>query len=196
MIIRTLGNTMWSIADIVGAIGTGVNIFNLHFTSNGNEYTQMRFVDEADSGRLYYGDTLVNTYPQTNWTDPKYQQVSVAGGFDATNSMLITWFQQYAKNTTPSSTAADIVGALASVAGAIRDSGSDIPDPSGAEVGDVLTKGENGLEWAGAPSGLPAIGENDAGKVLTVNSTHTAAEWADAGDFFKVKVVAQLNSSL
>lgn len=73
MILRTLDGTSWSIADVIGAIGTGTNIFNIHFTSNDQEYTSIRFEDGPGFGRVYYGDTLVNARPGTDWVDAKYQ---------------------------------------------------------------------------------------------------------------------------
>lgn len=90
---RTLDNTSWSIADIIGPIGIGVHNFSINFTSNDTEYTSIRFVGDADSGSMYYDDTAVATYPLTTWTDVAYQTVTIAGGIDATNPTLLAWFQ-------------------------------------------------------------------------------------------------------
>lgn len=120
---RTLDNTSWSIADIIGPIGIGVHNFSINFTSNDTEYTSIRFVGDADSGSMYYDDTAVATYPLTTWADAAYQTVAIAGGVDATNPTLLAWFQQYAKNMTPSGGDSDIAGALNAIAAAISGGG-------------------------------------------------------------------------
>lgn len=58
---------------------------------------------------------------------------------------------------------------------------SDIPDPSTANVGEVLTKGEDGLEWAYPENELPVIQAEDAGKVVKVNEAGTRIEYGEAG---------------
>ena len=151
--LRTLDDTAWSIADVTGPIGTGTHIFEINFTANDQEYNSIRFVDGVDSGKIYFGATLVNEYPQGGWVNTAYQNVKIAGGVDATNPSLLSWFRQNAKNLTPSNDDASITQALQNIAEAISSGGGELPDPSEASVGDVLTKGEDGLEWATPSSG-------------------------------------------
>lgn len=155
MFLHTLDDTSWSIADIIGPIGTGTHNFFINFTANETEYASIHFVGDANSGHVYYDDTLVASYPLTVWEDAAYQQVAIAGGIDATNPTLLAWFKQYAKNATPSGGDTDIVSALNDIAAAIS--------------------------GGGGGSDLPAIESGDAGKVLTVNEGETGTEWATPG---------------
>lgn len=72
MFLHTLDNTSWSIADIIGPIGTGMHNFSINFTSDDTDYTAIRFVGDANSGSVYYDDTLVATYPNTTWEEAAY----------------------------------------------------------------------------------------------------------------------------
>ena len=121
--LRTLDDTAWSIADVTGPIGTGTHIFEINFTANDQEYNSIRFVDGVDSGKIYFGATLVNEYPQGGWVDAAYQNVKIAGGVDATNPSLLSWFRQNAKNLTPSNDDASITKALQDIAEAISGGG-------------------------------------------------------------------------
>lgn len=59
--------------------------------------------------------------------------------------------------------------------------GLDIPTPTDADEGKVLTaKGLGEVEWKNVNGDLPAIGESDEGKVLTVDEGE--AIWASGGD--------------
>lgn len=98
--IINLSNTRWSIIDNPGNMGTGINVFRVNFVSNDVSYTSMRFEDEGDQGKLYYGDTLIVNYPAGAWTNEAYQKLSIEGGTDATNPMLVSWLSKYAKNDT------------------------------------------------------------------------------------------------
>ena len=166
MFLHTLDDTSWSIADIIGPIGTGTHNFFINFTANETEYASIRFVGDAISGHVYYDDTLVASYPLTVWEDTAYQQVAIAGGIDATNPTLLAWFKQYAKNATPSGGDTDIVGALNDIAAAISGGGggSDLPAIESGDAGKVLTvnEGETGTEWA-TPSGGDGIQQYRAG---------------------------------
>ena len=55
---------------------------------------------------------------------------------------------------------------------------SDLPTPTVADAGKVLTVDDTGAYELGDVDALPAISAGDAGKVLTVNAGETAAEWA------------------
>lgn len=123
MFLHTLDDTSWSIADIIGPIGTGTHNFLINFTANETEYASIHFVGDANSGHVYYDDTLVASYPRTVWEDAAYQQIAIAGGIDATNPTLLAWFKQYAKNGTPSGGDVDIVSALKAIAAAISGGG-------------------------------------------------------------------------
>lgn len=59
---KNLSNTTWQIFDNPGVMGTGVNVFKVIFDSNGDRYTEIKFVDEGNKGKLYYEDTCVATY--------------------------------------------------------------------------------------------------------------------------------------
>lgn len=121
--LRTLDDTAWSIADVTGPIGTGTHIFDINFTANDQEYNSIRFVDGTDSGQVYFDATLVNEYPHGGWVDAAYQNVKIAGGVDATNPSLLSWFRQNAKNLTPSNDDASITKALQDIAEAISGGG-------------------------------------------------------------------------
>ena len=128
---KNLSNTTWQIFDNPGVMGAGVNVFRVTFDSNGDRYTEIKFVDEGNKGKLYYEDTCVATYPDGDWEDEKFQEIAIDGGEDAANPMLISWLQKYAKNQNGSASYAGIVGALNSVASAVR--------------GDSSANGSNGV---------------------------------------------------
>ena len=167
--IKTLDDTSWTLYDIIGPIGTGTQRFVLDFSSGATTFTSMTFEGDISEGTLYFDSTPVVSYPACVWADADYKALTIAGGVDAANPSLLAWFSQYARSTSPSSGDNAISTALYDIVDAIRGGGSDIPDPSTADVGDVLTKGESGLEWA--PSeGLPAVSSSDNGKVLGVSN--------------------------
>ena len=128
---KNLSNTTWQIFDNPGVMGAGVNVFRVTFDSNGDRYTEIKFVDEGNKGKLYYEDTCVATYPDGDWEDEKFQEIAIDGGEDAANPMLISWLQKYAKNQNGSASYAGIVGALNNVANAVR--------------GDSSANGSNGV---------------------------------------------------
>lgn len=165
MFLHTLDDTSWSIADIIGPIGTGTHNFFINFTANETEYASIRFVGDANSGHVYYDDTLVASYPLTVWEDAAYQQVAIAGGIDATNPTLLAWFKQYAKNATPSGGDADIISALNDIAEAISGGGSGggLPDTTDASAGDVLALDEDKQPTWAEPSGGDGIQQYRAG---------------------------------
>lgn len=66
---------------------------------------------------------------------------------------------------------------LAQMAG-FEGGSSDLPTPTAADAGKVLTVDETGAYELGDVDALPAISAGDAGKVLTVNAGETGAEWA------------------
>ena len=167
--IKTLDDTSWTLYDIIGPIGTGTQRFVLDFSSGATTFTSMTFEGDISEGTLYFDSTPVVSYPACVWADADYKALTIAGGVDAANPSLLAWFSQYARSTSPSSGDNAISTALYGIADAIRESGSDIPDPSTADVGDVLTKGEDGLEWA-AGERLPAVTALDDGDVLGVVS--------------------------
>jgi len=169
--LRTLDDTAWSIADVTGPIGTGTHIFEINFTANDQEYNSIRFVDGADSGKIYFGATLVNEYPQGGWVNTAYQNVKIAGGVDATNPSLLSWFRQNAKNLTPSNDDASITQALQNIAEAISGGGGGggLPDPSEASAGDVLSLDEDKKPTWAAPSG-------GGGRVVKCTGTAAAIE--------------------
>ena len=153
--LRTLDDTTWSIADVTGPIGTGTHIFDINFTANDQEYSSIRFVDGVDSGKIYFGATLVNEYPQGGWVNTAYQNVKIAGGVDATNPSLLSWFRQNAKNLTPSNDDASITDALRNIADAISSGGGagGLPSTEEASVGDVLSLDEDKKPTWAAPNG-------------------------------------------
>lgn len=198
MFLHTLDNTSWSIADIIGPIGTGTHNFLINFTANETEYASIHFVGDANSGHVYYDDTLVASYPRTVWEDAAYQQIAIAGGIDATNPTLLAWFKQYAKNATPSGGDVDIIGALNDIAEAISGGGSGggLPDTTEASAGDVLSLDEDKKPTWSTPSG----GGTPVGQILwqgTVTSTpqEMAVDHPRVFDVLPV-AVATLNGKL
>ena len=121
--IKNLSNTSWQIFNNPGVMGTGVNIFKVTFSSNENLYTQIKFIDEGNNGKLFYGDTQVATYPEGIWADEEFQKIAIDGGEDAASPMLISWLNQYARYETVEAQTQDIVTAINSVADAIREGG-------------------------------------------------------------------------
>ena len=154
--IKTLDDTSWALYDIIGPIGTGTNRFELDFTVGEDAFSSITFEGTEAAGTLYFDDTAVVSYPACVWADADYKKVVIAGGKDATNPRLLAWFSSYGRNMNASAGDDEIVDALKDIATAIEASGSDIPDPSTANVGDVLTKGEDGIEWAAPSGGMPA----------------------------------------
>lgn len=120
---KNLSNTTWQIFDNPGVMGTGVNVFKVIFDSNGDRYTEIKFVDEGNKGKLYYEDTCVATYPDGDWEDEKFQEIAIDGGEDVANPMLISWLNKYARCETAGAQTQDIVTAINSVADAIREEG-------------------------------------------------------------------------
>lgn len=94
---KNLSNTTWQIFDNPGVMGAGVNVFKVTFDSNGDRYTEIKFVDEGNKGKLYYEDTCVATYPDGDWEDEKFQEIAIDGGEDVVNPMLINWLNKYAR---------------------------------------------------------------------------------------------------
>lgn len=129
--LKNLSNTAWRIVDVPGVIGTGTNIFDIHFFVGEEEFSSMKFEDQGDNGALYFNSTKIVEYPVGEWTDEKYQNISIDGGLDAENPALIAWLQKYAKNQNGSASYAGIVGALNNVASAVR--------------GDSSANGSNGV---------------------------------------------------
>lgn len=120
---KNLSNTTWQIFDNPGVMGAGVNVFKVTFDSNGDRYTEIKFVDEGNKGKLYYEDTCVATYPDGNWEDEKFQEIAIDGGEDAANPMLISWLDKYARCETAGAQTQDVVKALNSLADAVRGGG-------------------------------------------------------------------------
>ena len=58
----------------------------------------------------------------------------------------------------------------------ITGSSKSLPDISDANIGDVLTVGENGAEWSAPSGGLPDTSDANVGDVLTIGND--GAEWA------------------
>ena len=107
-------------------MGTGINVFRVNFTSNDTPYTSMRFEDDWNGGKLYYGDTLIVSYPTGAWADKKYQTIEIDGGVDVTNPMLISWLTKYGHSQTANAQTADIASALEAIANAIRSKNSSL----------------------------------------------------------------------
>lgn len=170
--LRTLDDTAWSIADVTGPIGTGTHIFDINFTANDQEFNSIRFVDGTDSGQVYFDATLVNEYPRGGWVNTAYQNVKIAGGVDATNPSLLSWFRQNAKNLTPSNDDAGITQALQNIAEAISGGGGGggLPSTEEASVGDVLSLDEDKKPTWAAPSG------GGGGRVVKCTGTAFAVE--------------------
>ena len=180
--IKNLSNTGWTIIDNPGVMGTGVNVFEINFSSNDTEYTSMRFEDRGDSGILFYDDTEIVRYPAGEWEDERYQTIEIDGGVDVANPMLISWLGKYAKNGTPSAQTADIVEALQGIATAIEEGGGggggDVEGTSvkstGVESGRVLTaNGEGGASWETGGSSAVAWG-NITGAIADQHDLTTA----------------------
>lgn len=174
--IKNLSNTGWTIIDNPGVMGTGVNVFEINFSSNDTEYTSMRFEDRGDSGILFYDDTEIVRYPAGEWEDERYQTIEIDGGVDVANPMLISWLGKYAKNGTPSAQTADIVEALQGIATAIEEGGGggggDVEGTSvkstGVESGRVLTAdGEGGASWEDAGGNVESVNGQTGEVVLT-----------------------------
>lgn len=120
---KNLSNTTWQIFDNPGVMGAGVNVFKVTFDSNGDRYTEIKFVDEGNKGKLYYEDTYVATYPDGDWEDEKFQEIAIDGGEDVANPMLISWLDKYARCETAGAQTQDIVKAINSLADAVRGGG-------------------------------------------------------------------------
>lgn len=174
--IKNLSNTSWTIIDNPGVMGTGVNLFKINFVSNETEYTSMRFEDGADSGVLFYDDTEIVRYPAGNWADDAYRVIDIKGGADATNPMLLSWLNKYAKNYTPTAQTADIVGALKNISQAISEGGGGgggSPEgtsikSTGVPAGKVLSAdGEGGASWEDAGGNVESVNGQTGEVVLT-----------------------------
>lgn len=129
---KNLSNTTWQIFDNPGVMGAGINVFRVTFDSNGDRYTEIKFVDEGNQGKLYYEDTYVATYPDGDWEDEKFQEIAIDGGEDVANPMLINWLNKYARCETTGAQTQDVVKAINSLADAVRGGG-------GGGGGDIVT---------------------------------------------------------
>ena len=212
MFIHTLDDTVWSVADIVGVIGTGTSIFHLTFTANNVIYTCMRFEDDLTTlgtprGKLYFDNVLAVEYPTPGWAATAYQHIEIAGGPDATNPALITWFLRYAKNitaTTGSNEIADALGSIADVlsshSGGIGNVTASVDANTGTPSVDVTTsgsaaqkninftfhnlKGEQGAPGADGQPGADGApgqdGQDGAAATIAVGTVTTGAAGSSA----------------
>lgn len=182
--LRTLDDTAWSIADVTGPIGTGTHIFDINFTANDQEFNSIRFVDGTESGQVYFDATLVNEYPHGGWVDAAYQNVKIAGGVDATNPSLLSWFRQNAKNLTPSNDDASITKALQDIAEAISGGGGGGEMPADYPY-ETTTLFDGNVEYADDIAEIEGLEVPEGPSVeITINGTKTDLFYVEGNRFW------------
>lgn len=179
--LRTLDDTAWSIADVTGPIGTGTHIFDINFTANDQEFNSIRFVDGTESGQVYFDATLVNEYPRGGWVNTAYQNVKIAGGVDATNPSLLSWFRQNAKNLTPSNDDASITDALRNIADAISSGGG-----GGGSYFEETTIFDGTVAFADGEGSTDVVAPEPTGELSVIidNADAVLLSWDDSDEYW------------
>jgi hypothetical protein len=94
MSVTDLTNTTWVFNSGV-YVTSAFNTIYINFNSYHNNYTSISF--NNNMGTLKYNNTIV--YDEENiggWMLEDFQEITITGGTDATNSTLISWLQQNA----------------------------------------------------------------------------------------------------
>lgn len=97
--VSDLTNTTWVFNSGV-YVTSAFNTIYINFNSYHNNYTSISF--NNNMGTLKYNNTIV--YDEENiggWMLEDFQEITITGGNDVTNSQFISWLEENATNITP-----------------------------------------------------------------------------------------------
>lgn len=94
MAVTDLTNTIWLFNDTVDLEDAELIDFGLNFKSNNVTYDTFSFSPGRTSTFIYYSVSPDRTQAystSTGWANTNYKVISITGGYDVTNSHLISW---------------------------------------------------------------------------------------------------------
>jgi len=94
MAVTDLTNTIWLFNDTVDLEDAELIDFGLNFKSNNVTYDTFSFSPGRTSTFIYYSVSPSRTQAYSTsagWANTSYKVISITGGYDATNSHLISW---------------------------------------------------------------------------------------------------------